>query len=427
MIRFKIFNNILVYIILFFTIFGSAYNYTYFPSFLSYLKDFAIYFLFFQIIAKGNFEFPKKLSVSFYALFLVVLFFSELGFINCTEYSILNIFIIFLKYIEFFISFFVFTNIEKITTLSLNKIINKFIEWSVFLFFLHLFGYFVPNNIVSTKITTHFSHGYYNNRISIGQPAIAVFPMILSFIYLLIFENKNRRTNIFLVILLLGIILSVSTTGIISIVLSIILILFSLKKELLKKILKIILSIVLLVCFIFPIIITNEKLNNIYEKQTQLLNTKIKSLYSNNVTDLSMETRDTKYYIVSTQKNNILEKIFGTGVYGYNRNGINIASFENTYRTFLISYGYIGITLFLIFIFSNILKNFHNSKSNKFSCKKEHLFLFILFIVIALHSWTLEIIYIPTIYFSFSLFYCYMQKIIDIKIEGVKKNENINC
>lgn len=422
MISIKKINNFLIYIILFFTIFGSAYNYTYFPQFLSYLKDFSIFVLFFQVLIKKKFLFPKDLGWSFVALFIIIAFFSWTGFMNCTEYSKIDVFIVLMKYLEFFISIIVFCNINMISTIDNKKIVKIYIIMSIVLIFVHLFGYFIPNNIVSPKIMTHFTHGYYNNRISIGQPAISVFPMIMSIIYLMVYSEKNIKKVLFIVFLTIGVVISVATTGIISLLICFVCLFFFLKKKEIFTFIKHILPICLLFFLCIPFLISKISINNLYETQIKMFTIKIEALFNDRINDYSMIARDIKYSKTIESVDNVIDNIFGLGVYGYNRNGIDIGNMENTFRLFRVSYGIIGVIIFSFFIFSNLIKNFYKYLFAK-NKKLDYLFLFLLFLVYILHSWTLDIIYPATIVFSFSIFYSVTKN----NENGSEKNENINC
>lgn len=409
-------NNILMYILIFFMIYSSALNYTYLPSAFSYLKDIIIFYFAIVLIINRKIERPKGLGKSFYILFLLIAIISWMGLINGTDNSAVEVIIRILRYLEFFILFFIFTNLEKICTLTYDKLINCYIVLSVVLIFVHLFGYFVPNNIVSIYIDNKIGNGYYRNRISVGQPAIAVYPMIISYLYLLIYNKNDFKTIINIILLLVGIIISISTTGILSIIVTTVMFLIlNCNRKKLKKFIYIILLLSILFSIIFSIINSIPTLSELYEKQKNLLDIKISALYTDNVNDLSMETRDIKYEDVSKNITNPLQRILGLGLLGYNSNNINVGSLENTYRMMQVCYGIIGLIVFIMFLGKQIISEIKNIKTN------DGLFILTLFIVFAMHSYTLEVFYLPTISYTLSLFYCYIKN-------GKKgeKNENIN-
>ena len=370
--KLKDLNKLAVYIILFFTIFGSAYNYTYFPRVFSYLKDAAIILLFIQVVPNKNFKLPKKIGISFYLLFILVLIFSWLGLFNCTTHSKVEVVFIIIKYIEFFLTFFVFSNIEKINDLTLDKIIKIFLKMSVILLFVNIIGYFIPNPIVSINIHKYFGVGY-RNRITVGQPAIVVFPMILSLFYLIIFSEKQKKEKINIILLLIGIIISISTTGILSVLVGVLILAFSSFKNA-KKILKYAISSIVVIGCLGVILLNFSFFNNLFQSQINLLRTKIVALYKDNIRDLSMEIRDTKFDQVLENQKDFGERLVGVGTYGYNRNGIKVDSLENTFHTFLISYGYLGYIFYWSFLIFNLFRiGIKFMKSN--ACKKEYLYL----------------------------------------------------
>lgn len=411
-------NNILMYILIFFIIYASALNYTYIPSAFSYLKDIIVFYFMVLLIAKKKIQKPKEVGKSFYIIFFLVALVSWIGLINNTENSKVEIIVRILRYLEFFMLFFIFANLEKVCTVSYEKLINWYIMLSIILVFVHIFGYFVPNNIVSIYIDNKIGNGYYRNRISVGQPAIAVYPMIISYLYLLNFKKNNFKVVFSIIILLCGIIISLSTTGILSIIVTtLIFVIFNKNKGNIKKTLYTTISLIL-VFFIGITVIRNvPKLNEMYEIQSDLLSVKIRALYDESITDLSMKTRDDKYNDVEKNITNIFQKLFGVGLLGYNTNGINVGSLENTFRTMKVYYGTIGLLVYITFITKHIIHGMKNTKS------KEEIFILLLFIVFAMHSYTLEVLYLPTISYTLPLFYCYIKS---NKLEEELKYEDIN-
>lgn len=416
-------NNILMYVLIWFTIFTSALNYTYLPAQFSYIKDIIIFYLTFILIKKKiekkQLNKPKEIGKAFYILFFIICIISWLGLIYGTNNSSYTVVVRIFRYLEFFLLFFIFSNLEIICTVKYKSLIKCYIILSIVLIFVHLFGYFVPNNIVSIYIDNKIGNGYYRNRISIGQPPIAVYPMIISYFYLLIYKENSIKTVISIVLLLIGVAISISTTGVLSIILTtaIILIPLILKKKNVKKIICVATSLLLIIALGIIIIKNIPSLNNIYIKQTELLNIRISSILKNDNTDLSMEIRDEKYNMAKQNMDAVIKKIFGLGMLGYNGNEVNVGSLENMYRTMYVCYGVIGITIFIIFIGKHIILNLKNLKSY------DGIFLLSIFIVFAMHCYTLEVLYLPTISYTLPLFYCYVR---DKESKEEKINENIN-
>lgn len=411
-------NNLLMYILIWFIIFASAINYTYLPSGFSYFKDIIVFYFAIILILNRKIKTVKDIGVSFYILFLLVAVISWLGLIYGTSNSKIEIIIRIFRYLEFFLLFFIFTNFEKLCTIQYKNIINWYITLSLILIFVHIFGYFVPNNIVSIYIGMGKDNWFYRNRISVGQPPIAVYPMIISYLYLLVFMKNDKFTIIKMILLLIGIIISISTTGILSIVVTtIIFIIMSVDKKKIKKISYIIFILIILFYIGIKIIKSIPSLNKIYENQYNLLSIRIEALYNDNLTDMSMKERDIKYEEVAGNINNVFQKMFGLGLLGYNGNGknVNSLSLENFYRTMQMCYGIIGLIVYILFLSKNILNGIKNIKTN------EGMFILLLFIVFAMHSYTLEVLYVPTLSFTLPLFYCYVKKLEE------DKYDNINC
>ncbi len=416
-------NNIFVILLIFFILFSSALNYTHIPYWFSYLKDTIIfYFGFLLILKRKQISYPR-INISFYILLIMITLVSWSGLYYSTNTEVFTIISHSLRYIEFFILFFVFTNLEKLCTISYNKLIKLYLILSISLLFIHIFGYFVPNEIVSIYITDKFSHGFYRNRISIGQPAIAIYPMIISYFYILIFHKINVKTIIKILLLLVGIIIAIPVTGILSVLACTFgLLLWAIikhEKDILLKNLTTIVSIVIILFVGILLAKSNLTLNQIYEKQKDLLEIKIGSLIEGNIEDPSINIRDEKYEQILSANTNTFQDVFGVGKYGYNRGEVNIINMENSYRIFRVEYGYLGIIMFVIFIFSNILISIYQSFKNKIN-EKNYIFISILFIVLAFHAYTLDVLYLPTISYTISLFYCYL-----IRKDFV--NENTDC
>ncbi len=417
-------NNILMYMLIFFTIFASALNYTKIPSYFSYIKDVIIFYFMFLLIKNRKIEKPKKIGIEFYILFVVIALVSWFGILNANNITMNKITLTIevarrvFRYMEFFLLFFIFTNIEKICTIEYKKLIKLYVTLSVILLFVHLFGYFVPNGILSIKIDEKIGNGFYKNRITVGQPAIAVYPMIISFFYVLIYEKVNRKTIISLLLLLIGIVISVSTTGILSLGLVLLIIMIpiiKMNKDNLKKILYLASIFILILLIGITLVKLIPSLNKIYEEQTKLISVKVRALFSDDVRDFSMEARDNKYKSVENKLDTVIKRIFGLGMIGYDDGNPKIGNLENTYRIMYIQYGLLGISLFIIMLLRGIL--------NEIRIKNlDNIFLLALFIILAMHSYTLDIFYLPTISYSLSLFYCYFQQKKSIKEEIIDAN-----
>ncbi len=395
-------NNILMYILIWFMIYSSALLYTHLPKWFGYFKDVIIFYFAIILISKRKIKKVKDIGVSFYVLFLLVSVISWMGMTNGTAGSTIEIVIRIFRYLEFFILFFVFANLEEICTVPYKKLINWYINLSLILIFVNIFGYFVPNDIVSIYIRDTTA---YRNRISVGQPAVVAYPMIISFLFLLVYTKSNMKNILKMLMLLVGIIISVSTTGILSIIVCILVFLFMhIDKKKLKKITPILCSL----CIIFAIglaMISNvPKLNKVYEQASLLLTTKVKALFNDRITDLAMKARDDYYKEVKDNTTNIIQRLFGLGLLGFYTDENMPNSLENTYRSMRLCYGIIGLIAYILFLSKHTLGELKNIKT------KQGMFIVLMFIAFAMHSYTLEVLYLPTIAYTLSLFYCYVKR-----------------
>lgn len=399
-------NDILLQILIWLIIFDSARNYTYLPGAFGYLKDVIVIWFVIWLVVGKKISFPK-MGISFYLLMILVCCYSWIGLVNSEGLSKLTIVIYILKNIGFFVSVIVFWNLDKITDYDYEKYINLYLKLSLVLVVVNIFGYFVPNPIVSRTIDIHIGNGYYENRISVGQPAIAVFPMIISYFYTLLFINKDKVKK--MLVYLVGIIIAVSTTGILTLVLGHIVIFFFSKNisvEIKKRIGKLFVIFLILgtVAFI------SFKNSPVFVQAYTLLDIKIRALFSDNIQDMSMNTRDLNFEKANQTMNSAFDKLFGRGAYGYYSNNIKISNIENTYRSIYLAYGICGGILFILFWLSTIFKKFKDYLKNK---NIVSLFIIILVLIYMAHAYTLDILYTSTILLSFGLFYgiCKSRKI----------------
>ena len=391
---------ILLKIFIFLIVFDSARNYTYLPAAVGYIKDFIVYF--FGALLLINW-FKIKLPAiggAFYGLMFFTCFYSWTGMLNSNGLALTTIAIYIFKNIEFFILVILFKN-SKLFHLDLKELINFYLKLSLILVFVNIIGYFIPNPIVYRGITTHFDNGYYENRITVGQPAISIFPMIISYFYTAIFVENKKILK--LLIYTVGIVISVSTTGILCFILcNILLLLFigSLSKSARRQLLKFYLSMALLAVVAVLVLMNTD----IFVRASELLSVKVRAFFFGTVTDHAMNARDIKFEVASQKVQTLFDQLLGLGAYGYYdvRLGSNFDNIENTYRSILLFYGYIGEAFFILFFVRNIVVSFMDAFRSK---SKTAIMVLILFVIYAMHAYTLDIFYTSTILSSFGLFY----------------------
>jgi len=80
-------NKYLIYIILFFSVFDTARNYTYLPAAFGYIKEIAIVIISFFMFRRKIY-FPSGFGIWFGIFWIYFLIISPLGFFNNSIYSI---------------------------------------------------------------------------------------------------------------------------------------------------------------------------------------------------------------------------------------------------------------------------------------------------------------------------------------------------
>jgi len=397
-ISIKKFNDVLLQLLVWLIVFDSARNYTYLPDAFGYLKDVIMIWFIIWLLINRKLKFPK-MGIAFYLLMFLVCFYSWIGIFNSNGISKLTIVIYIVKNIGFFIAIIVFWNLDKIIDYKYSKYINLYLTLSLVLVAVNIFGYFVPNPIVGRSIDIHIGNGYYQNRISVGQPSIAVFPMIISYFYTFLFVKEKKVLK--MIIYILGIVIAISTTGILTIVVGQIIILFfsnNMSKDTIRKLYKFIITL-LLVGFVLWLMIKDTE---VYQNAYEMLYIKLSAFFTGNYTDLSMVTRNNKFEVARRTMKTLGEKVFGRGAYGYYTNNSQIGNIENTYRSVFLAYGYFGEFVFILFWIKNIGNNLYKFINGK---NIVNLFIAILCIIYMLHAYTLDILYTSTILLSFGLFF----------------------
>lgn len=397
MLSSKKFNNILLWILLFFGLFDTARNYTYLPIFVGYLKDIAVYLLLFLNI--GNIKINLKIGLAFYFCFFLVALTTPLGFLY-SEYDKTKILIACFKYTEFFVLVILFLNWNRIFSTDVHKFVKSYVLGSFVLCFVNIVGYYVPNPIVSVHLAnSNMIFGQYGGRVTVGQPPVAIFPVIISSIYILINMETKKQMFSFL-FFLLCIFIAISNTGIVAEVVSITIVLIyaitisnlvRLKNYLFYSIL----------CLLFGSIIFYMFCSSYFADGMYLYESKILKFLSGN-TDLQMDIRRSHWEDAFSTLEGI-ELFFGRGAYGYVV-GNNSFLIENTFVSTFVQFGLFSFLFMIVFWIRQcffFLEKLLKEKS------KDSLFCFCVACIILLHNYTLDSYLCFTMYFAAALFVSY--------------------
>jgi hypothetical protein len=400
-------NKYLIYIILFFSVFDTARNYTYLPAAFGYIKEIAIVIISFFMFRRKIY-FPSGFGIWFGIFWIYFLIISPLGFFNNSIYSILRLLILFIKYVEFFLIFIIFYNLEEIANITYKKCICIYIVMTIILLFVNIIGYYIPNPIVSRTINPRLAQGFYNNRITVGQPPISVYPMILSFVYVLVNGKIGVKKLLILACNVIGVFIAVSSTGIISILgilgYYFLHVFFQLKKKNKYTRKKLNLYILILICCSLAIYVFMSSSN--FEVQKKFAAERIGRVLKGTLEkDEALNVR-TDNAEIAIGKMSFGQKIFGTGIYGYCSEDIPV-NLENTYANLFAMYGLIGLSFFIIMFIKNFLFLFKTVRKN-IDNNNIYLTLMLLNIAFLLHAYTLDVIGTITLSSGYAMFYCYM-------------------
>lgn len=394
--KLKKLNNVLLFILLFFGLFDVARSYTKLPIAFGYLKDITIYIL--VIINISRLYLPKNLGKGFYLWAFAVIAFSLLGFFN-SNYSVKSIAIAWFKFSEIFLLILLFFNWDRIFLINFDNFIKFYIGGSLLLCFVNIFGYFVDNPIVSVNMpNANMPAGHYGGRITVGQPPLAIFPVLLSFIYLMIYAEdfKNRLLcGIFLVC----IILSTSNTGIISVAaVCLLLLVLALLNPSMKNVKKNLLFIIGFSCMVFVLAycvahdFTVSMLERYFNKLGQ---------YLYGASDPSMDIRHV-HWQTGLSSMQPLDCLIGRGAYGYITD--ELYPIENTFIITFLMYGIVGLVGMIGFFIHQLFRSvllFHKHKT------KKSLLWFCILITFLFHLYTLDLYLCYTMFFSLALFAAY--------------------
>ena len=407
-------NRIALYILLFFGVFDTARLFTPLPSYVGYLKEICIFFLFFQLLIK-KIEFKSK---SFYGkAFLLLFFISGLCLLRAIFFSnyISSELIVFqIKGLEFFLLFLILINLHKVTpTISLDKVIKIYITLSLLLVVVNLIGVLIPNPICYKYIGRGDDSMMFTGRMSLGQPAMASFPILLTFILFWMKKKRNTFSYAIIIISLISIILSTAMTAY-AILGCVFFIKFFADMKNIKGIKN---NVFFIFTMLLITIIGYKVIINYLSQDTSILNFDflkdrfLKMIGYGDYEDVARLMRTHFREIILQKVYSEHAFIFGIGPDYYCKIKTNFYAqipIENTYVDFYAKSGLCGLISFVLLIIAalkdfskNIFFNFHNSQ-----------FLLIIGILTAmlLYSWTLPIFATYCMAFGFALFFAYFYK-----------------
>lgn len=403
-------NRIALYVLLFFGVFDTARLFTPLPSFVGYLKEICIFFLFLQLLLqKIQFNVKSLYNQTFLLLFFIsgICLFRGCFF---SDYFSTGLLIYQIKNLEFFLLFLIFINLHKIIpSISISEIVKIYILFSIILVAVNLVGVLVPNPICYKFIGRGLDSSMYTGRLSLGQPAMASFPILLSFVYLWMKGLYDKRTFAIAAIFLGYIFLSTAMTAyVITVCVIIIKLLINMKTHKGIKFNLIFVGLVLSFVVLGQLFLLDLFSHEQFDFQF-LRARALKIIGIGRYEDSSMMLR-TNY------KKLILQKIVDQGAYlwglgpdYYNQIRTNfyaVMPIENSYIDFYAKSGIVGLTSFIVFIVG-IFKGLASSLKSE-----SRYVLWGMSITFVLYGWTLPIFATYCMAFGFALFfaYCYLER-----------------
>ncbi len=384
-------NDILFYVLLFFGLFDAARNYTPLPEWIGYSKDIAIFLLY--VLNRDKIRFLPQKIIVIQCIFWFLWGFA--GIFYSGGYSPVKIVIGIIKYLEFFMLITLFYNWERLFRMEIEQALSRYIQGSMCIFIVNLVGYYIPNPICYVGLSNgNVTAGLYGGRISVGQPPIAVLPMVFSCVYLLF----CRSDEIFKILYLItGIVLSTTNTGIVALgacfVVYGVYLLISRKRIPRKYLIAALIVLGLLVVF-------HRQLFVIFDDQIAMYRRKIFSILQGGK-DASMESRKVNWIFALNTLQTKMQWLLGRGMYGFCIGG-EYRHIENTYVSLLCTYGIVGLVTFLIYLGKaawGYLKGFW--KTHDALCG----FGICVILIYLLHMYTLDTLIVYTLTFGFNFFY----------------------
>ena len=399
------FNKFALLVLLFFGVFDTARSFTIIPTYFGYLKEIAIFFLFFQLVFL-HFSLPRKKKILLAGIACFGIF--SLNIIRCfvqNDFSFESL-IYQIKNIEFYLLFIIFFNLEKIVpSWSIDSFFCRYLFWAIILIFVNVVGCSIPNPICYKMIGRGVYRGtMYAGRFSLGQPAMATFPILLTFLHFI--TRKKLTYTVFggIILCLISIFISTALTAYVIITAMIVCVLFvSLKQKIFwrKNLLRIIVG--LLIILVISSLL-GEKISirsDFFD--LELLEKRVSSMLGvSGVSDASMNIRSEYQKIILENISSPFKLLWGLGPNYYINLHFLTIPIENTYYDILAKSGALGLLTHVFF-----LTSFFIDFLQDYFCFKDFSRFLIglgIFLVFLLYGWTIPIFGTFTMAFGLALY-----------------------
>lgn len=345
-----IFPNLLFNLLLVFIFFDGIRSNLIFGSYLTIARELfvAILFLYVLSVKKERTNWGKILLWPFYVyhIFVCIMTFILPGYVQLS-------FVV--KPFYLLIGTFLFYHYEEITHKSFNALFTSLAKIAVVFVVVDVFFYFV-------RIPLFRPDTEWWGRISCGYPTMDVISLAYSFCVLLFYKDlqiKDYKRTLYIIIVLCGMIIQFTGTGIVLIVLIVISsIAYYLKYHNLHSN-NIFIYVVVALCLSSGTIISYvaKKYPQEYKNGYLLMENKIDILMGNETDVNTLEIRK-EQYVAEQRKMLKMEKYIGKSLVNATNDGYALAHnpqafmIEDQYNLNKICYGYIGFSLFFLMLFS---------------------------------------------------------------------------
>ena len=383
----------------FWSLYTAALQYTPIPGMFAYTKELALLSLcFFSLLLPIRRQIMNQMD-SWFLFFIFCLILSipqsllTIGFdYNNTIYAE--------KYLQPFFALVVAMSFPIWTTIPLSRWIRWFVVMAHLLILLNIVGYFAPQSFF-----IHVNHIQYEGRISVGQPGVVAFPLLLALDYMLVIPKFNWKVMLSIFYLLFGILIMIPGTAIFIIIINIFLIILMrshLKRDNALRLLLLLLaigSVALAIGFLIAL------KGDVVKMALNLAEIKTKALLGL-INDPSMNMRDIKFSVV--QKEMGLKILFGTGLNTYTPYVLPLhwgVSLENMFRILLVNHGIFGLIAYVGWLFREVYVAWlHRTQGRR------RVLQIIVLVDFFIYHYTLDVLYLFMFIIPVMFFHVYLGK-----------------
>lgn len=350
--------RILFRIVAIFMLFDGIRSNLLYGGYFSVLREACVFWLFMiaclTLKGDGIKQLSTRILILFYGYYFII------GLLSMSSANSLASFIVFYKPFYFLILSYVFFHYEKLTGESYQNYLFFILKAGVFFVILNEFLYFY-------ELPIWKNYRPWWGRFGCGYPTMDVISLSYGVLILLFgksFPISNFTRSCYFIILITGIFLQFTGTGIL--LLSILLLLslyLYIKNKSTMHYLKYVFIFVIIVASTVPSYFILNYPEEVKDAQ-YLLENKVSILLNKEVDDNSMDIRSEQFRKNKEKyQETTFDQIIGIGLsrvtYGDEAGDPNYIFIEDQYSFYILCCGYIGFCLFLFFLYQYVLNSFN--------------------------------------------------------------------